>query len=1431
MSELDGAYVAPNTAAEELVASIWEEVLQAERIGVHDNFFERGGHSLLATQVISRIEEAFGVDVPLRHLFELPTVAALAEQVQALQAAGHGRQVPPLLKAERVGPMPLSFAQQRLWLIDQLQPGSAVYNMPFVVRLEGELDVEALERSLEEIIARHEALRTTFVEGPAEPLQVIAAPDRLSLAVRDLSSLPAEEREATARQLAQEEVAAPFDLSAGPLIRCSLLKLAEREHLLVLNMHHIVSDGWSTGVFLHEFAALYAAFADGRPSPLPALAIQYADYAVWQRNWLQGSALEEQLSYWKERLGGDLPALQLPTDRPRPPVQTHRGAVVSAELSPELAQALQALSKRQGVTLFMTLLAAFQTMLARYTGQEDIAVGTPIAGRNAKETEELIGFFVNTLVMRTDLSGEPTFREVLKRVREVALGAYANQDVPFERLVEELQPPRDTSRTPLFQTMFVLQNDALPAVEVEGLLIEPLDISNETAKFDLTLFVQGEQDELVAMFEYNTDLFEASTARRMIDHFHNLLHEIAADPDRSISRYSLLAERERDTLLLEWNDTKREHGEEKTFAQLFEAQAEKTPDAVAVELSAESWTYRELNEQANRLAHLLKRYGVGPDVIVGIFLDRSLAMMAAFLAVFKAGGAYLPLDPSTPPERMSFLLQDAGAALVLTTSTLGDRVPASDLPQIVLDGQADLIAGQPADNLAPVAEPGHLAYLIYTSGSTGLPKGTMIEQRGLTNYLLWAVDAYRLQEGAGAIVHSSVAFDMPITSLFPPLLTGKKVVFTPQEASGVEALCQLLLTRQDFSLVKVTPAHLQLLNRELEGEDWQGLARALVIGGEALLPEQVAPWQERAPETRLINEYGPTETVVGCCVHEVSEADRGGAIPIGRPIANMAMYILDAQQQPVPIGVVGEIYIGGHGVARGYRNREELQAERFLPDPFRAEEAAKLYRTGDLASYRADGAIEYVGRIDSQVKIRGYRIELGEVEAALYQHPAVREALVIDREDIPGNRRLVAYLVAGEKLVAGREIRAFLKRFLSEYMIPSDFVWLEEIPLTANGKVDHKVLPTPSADLEREERETAPRDRLEMQLVRIWEAVLGRSNIGVRDNFFELGGHSLLALQVLKEIEARLEQKVSLTALIQSGTIEQLAALLRDGEASDHRVPTLLPLRANGTQRPLFLVHPIGGHATSYVELAKALGEDQPVYALQSPGLEGECEPLDRIEDMAAHYLAEIRAVQPVGPYLLGGWSFGGAVAYEMAQQLRAAGEEVALLALLDSAVPKLNRRTEAELEEGALALQFAADLAGRFGIDVTPFAEEFAEKGAEETLDAVLELAQRHHALAPSFERADLKRLFDVFRANAIAYQQYEPQPFDREVVLFRAEAGPSALIEDQSLGYGELVQEVDVHVMSGDHFTLLQTPNVTQLASRLQTVLERVKKTETTS
>jgi amino acid adenylation domain-containing protein len=1060
--------------------------------------------------------------------------------------------------------LPLSFAQQRLWFLDQLEPNSPIYNIPRAIRMQGALDVAALQKTLNAIVARHEVLRTTFAVKDESPVQVIAEHRSVALPVTDLSIYPEPEREAHALRLAAAEARRHFDLARDILLRASLLRLEAAEHVLLVTLHHIAADGWSMGLLLQELAALYAAYADGRPVPLPELPIQYADYALWQRQWLHGGVLAAQLAYWKRQLAAPLPALRLPTDRPRPPVLTFRGAREPLLLPHPLTEALRALSRREGVTLFMTLLAAFQTLLHRYTGQDDIIVGSPIAGRTQAETEGLIGFFVNTLVLRTDMSGNPNFRELLGRVRKITSGAYAHQDLPFERLVEELQPERDLSRSPLVQVMLILQNAARQTLELPGLTLTPLEVDSGTAKFDLTLSMIEEDKGLRGWLEYNTDLFEAVTIRRLLGHFHSLLAGILTDPEQRLAELPLLTESERQQLLVAWNASAAEYPKEQCLPQLFEAQVEDTPDATAVVFEGQQLTYRELNVRANQLAHHLKKLGVGPEALVAICIERSVEMVVGLLGILKAGGAYVPLDPAYPMERLVFMLEDAQASVLLTQKRLLASLPEHNAHVICLDADWEAMPQEPRENPASTVTTGNPAYVLYTSGSTGQPKGVVIPHQGLVNYLGWCTKAYAVAEGSGAPVHSPLGFDLTITSLFSPLLVGQSVVLLP-EGWGVEPLGTLLRTGDDFSLVKITPAHLEVLSQGLPAAAAAGRTRSFIIGGEALRGESLTFWRTHAPDTRLINEYGPTETVVGCCIYEVlAGASVSGAVPIGRPIANTQLYILDSLLQPVPIGIPGELHIGGDGLARGYLNRPELTAEKFIPNPFSPEPGARLYKTGDLARHRSDGNLEFLGRLDHQVKLRGFRIELGEIEAVLGGHPAVREAVVVVREDVPGDMRLVAYVVPDqEPAPTSREWRAFLQAKLPDYMIPSAFIRLDILPLTPNGKVDRRALPAPDqARPALEDAFVAPRTPVEEGLARIWSQVLGLEQVGVHDNFFELGGHSLLATRVISRLRDTFHVELPLRSLFEAPTVAGLALTVARRQAEQAQEKSLTHLLA-----------------------------------------------------------------------------------------------------------------------------------------------------------------------------------------------------------------------------------------------------------------------------
>jgi amino acid adenylation domain-containing protein len=1135
----DESYVAPRTPVEEVLAGIWAEVLGLERVGVEEGFFDRGGHSLLATRVVSRVRELFGVELPLRALFEGPTVAQMAARVEEMRRAGLPV-LPPVMPLGRTEP-PLSFAQERLWFLDRLRPGEISYNLPFALRLRGALDVAALERSLGEIVRRHDALRTVFRERNGTPVQLVAPFTGFPLPVKDLSHLSEAEREAEVQRelVAESGAERPFNLSAGPLFRVSLLRLGAREHVLLLSQHHIVSDGWSMGVLYRELAALYEAYRDGGESPLAELPVQYTDYAVWQREQVEGAVMDRQLAYWRGRLGDAPELLELPTDRPRPPVQTYRGATVPVEISAELLERLQALGRGEGATLYMVLLGAFQVLLSKYSGSEDVVVGSPIAGRTRQEVEDLIGFFVNTLVLRTDLSGDPSFREVLRRAREVTLGAYEHQEVPFERLVAELQPERSLSHTPLFQVIFTLQTAGGDGAALPGLGVSPVEAERVSAKFDLSLALTPTPHGLRGGLTYSTDLFDRGTVDRMLGHLERVLEQVADDADVRLSQLELLGQAERARVLDEWNRTEAEHPADRCIHQLFEAQAARTPDGVAAVYEGDSLTYRELNQAANRLAHHLISRGVGPEVRVGICLERSLEMVVAILAVLKAGGAYVPLDPGYPADRLAFILADSATPVLITREALRGALPAREGVQAVsLDGAATEIAAESAENPESGAAPHSLAYVIYTSGSTGAPKGALIEHRNVAR-LFSATDAWF---GFGAddvwTLFHSYAFDFSVWELWGALLYGGRVVVVPHLVSRDPEAFHALVQREGVTVLNQTPSAFRQFIR-VDGERGGELAlRNVIFGGEALEPASLREWVERrgVDAPRLVNMYGITETTVHVTYRPLGREDvfGGSGSPIGRAIPDLRLYVLDPAGRPVPIGVPGELYVGGAGVARGYLNRPELTAARFIENPFGA---GKLYRTGDRVRWMADGTLEYLGRLDEQVKIRGFRIELGEIEAALRQSPGVADCTVIVRQDETGDRRLVAYVVGAAEAEA---LRDSLRRTLPEYMVPSAFVHMDALPLTANGKLDRRALPAPEL-ASAEESYVAPRTPTEEALAGIWAEVLRLERVSVEESFFNLGGHSLLATRVVSRVREMFGVELPLRALFEGPTVAELA--------------------------------------------------------------------------------------------------------------------------------------------------------------------------------------------------------------------------------------------------------------------------------------------------
>ncbi|MCF5655210.1 amino acid adenylation domain-containing protein [Pseudomonas poae] len=1254
VSLMQQVYVAPQSELERQVAAIWAEVLGVEQVGLADHFFESGGHSLLAMQVISRLRHLLGAEVPLRTLFEQPRLQGFVEALSDPQASLTS--APPILPVSRQQPLALSYAQERQWFLWQLDPHSAAYHVPSTLRLRGWLDPLALQRSFETLVARHESLRTQVYQDAGRAVQVVRE-------VGAVGIVQAPATEADLQRLVEAEIARPFDLQQGPLLRVTLLRLAEDDHVLVLVQHHIVSDGWSMQVMVDELVQLYAAYSRGEDLQLPALPIQYADYAQWQRDWMAAGERNRQLGYWQALLGGEQPVLELPIDRPRPAVQSFRGASLEINLDPALVAGLKALAQRENVTLFIVLLASFQSVLHRYSGQQDIRVGVPIANRNRVETERLVGFFVNTQVLKGDIDAQLTVTQLLQQARRRALDAQSHQDLPFEQLVEALQPERSLSHNPLFQVMFNHQSQARLAStgqQLPDLTIEGLDWGTKTAQFDLSLDTQETGDGLGAILTYATDLFDAATAKRMARHWQNLLQAMLGDPHQRVSQLTLLEPVEEQLMVEQWNDTAQDYPLQRSVQQLIEAQVSRAPDAQALVFAAESLSYAQMNARANRLAHRLIQQGVGPDVLVGVAMERSIEMVVALLAVLKAGGAYVPLDPDYPRDRLAHMLEDSQVHLLLTQAHLMQALPISDPEHCLLVEQGDRWLSDYADTNPDVAvDAENLAYVIYTSGSTGQPKGAGNRHCALTNRLLWMQQAYALDADDTVLQKTPFSFDVSVWEFFWPLMTGARlVVAAPGDHRDPSRLVELI-NRQQVTTLHFVPSMLQAFLQDPQAASCQGLQR-IICSGEALPVDAQQQVFAKLPNAGLFNLYGPTEAAIDV-THWTCVNEQRDSVPIGRPIANLRTHVLDALLQPVAAGVAGELYLGGVGLARSYHRRPGLTAERFVPCPFQPGE--RLYRTGDRVRQRMDGVTEYIGRLDHQVKLRGLRIELGEIEARLLEHPQVREASVQVHE----GKYLVGYLVLQESTQAWRDaLSAHLLAHLPDYMVPAQWVLLERMPLSPNGKLDRKALPAPDASVH-ERRFVAARNPLEQTLVAVWREILEVEQVGVEDNFFESGGHSLLVLMLKERIRKAVGVELSVSQLMLHPTVAGQAACL-EGSAGRSLI-VRLNSQTQGT--PLYLFHPSYGSVHCYKAIALALREQRPVMGVMCRALAEEGSEVPAWAAMVEDYTAQLLKAQPEGPFRLAGWSLGGNLAMEVAYGLEQAGRQVECVGWIDASPPQ----------------------------------------------------------------------------------------------------------------------------------------------------------------
>ncbi len=1407
-------FVAPRTPTEQTLASLWESLLERRPIGVEDNFFDLGGHSLLAAQVMSRVRRTFGVDVPLSAIFEQPTLAALAAVIEAKEAAPR---LPPLVRLTEAGDRPLSFAQERLRFLAELEGESAAYNIPIAFTLRGTLDEAALRRSLQRVLERHEVLRTRFPLVEGQPVaRVLDA--SLALETEDLRRPGAPSLD----QRLAEESARPFPLDTGPVVRVHLFQRADDEHVLLVAMHHIVSDGWSFGVMMREFSALYASEVRGETLALPALPIQYTDYAAWQRSWLDGQAREQQLAYWRKALAGAPTVLELPTDRPRPAVRSHRGATAPFSLDTGTARALTSLCREQGVTAYMALLAAFGAYLGRMSGQDDVVIGSPFAGRRLAETEPLIGFFVNSLPLRIDLAREPTYVELLQRVRRQVLDAHEHQDVPFEKLVEVLKPERVLGTSPLFQVMLAFQQTHAEGMALPHLDVTPVTIPSGTAKFDLTLTLSETAQGFEGVLEYDVDLFEGSRIQAMVRQLTGFITRVTTAPQAKVVDVELLSADER-ARLLPTAPAAQVH--RPAVHDVIAAQARKTPEAVAVEAEDGTLTYAALEARANAIAQALVQRGVVPGTLVALAVERSVGMMAGLLGILKAGAAYVPLDPAYPRERLAFMLADSGAPVVVTQAKLASMFPDRDV--LVLDE---------ASRDAFEARSDALAYCLFTSGSTGQPKGVLIEHAALANHMAWMHDVMPLGPEDRVLQRTSLSFDASVWELFAPLMVGARLVLAPHGLGADTEHLARVLRERGITVLQLVPSLLTALVEEPGFANLPALRR-VCVGGEPLPSATVARLFSQS-KAEVWNLYGPTEATIDALAHRCLPEQVGAhgvTEPIGRPIHGLDALILDARLRPVPEGVPGELYLAGPGLARGYLNRPELTEARFIEHAFPEGPTLRLYKTGDVVRRLADGTHLFAGRADRQVKLRGHRIELGEVEAAVARHPSVREAVALVR-GAGGEARLVAFVVprAAAQRPEPAALRAFVEQRLTANMLPGQFVLLDALPLAPNGKVDTRALSVMELAEERVTTlEGLPRDALELELVRLFEEVLDVRAVGIHDSFFDLGGHSLLALKMKLAVEKRLGHPLPLVSLFRHPTPAQLSRVLRtENAAASPLVPltpaahALLAGAPDAGRAPVLYLVPGGGSTPFYLlSLARHL-EGVAVFGLQPQGLDGEAAPHETVEAIAAWYADAILAIQPEGPYRVGGHSMGGHIAYELAQELQARGREVGLVAMLDTLAPF--PEVTCPQGEGWDTAQWMLHLAGImetfFQVKIDLALPEVRALGEAERLQFFVARLQAASVLPEGAQPLHVQGILNVARAHdALNYRPRRNQPVP--LAVFRAEdrSGHStealdALVEDGALGWGRLTQQpCSAYPVPGTHLSLLRDPHAAVLAQHL--------------
>jgi len=1425
IKEVSTSYAPPENEYQEKLAAIWKEIMQRDSIGIDDNYFELGGHSLLAMQILSRIHKEFETEIMLQEFLNNPNIRALSDVISK-------KSITDYADIEALPEQPhyeLSHSQKRLWILDKLEENFIAYNLSAGYIFEGEFDVPAFQRAVQKVSERHESLRTTFIEIDGEPRQKIHQ-EMVMMKTSEVSKTSEVcQKSGVGDQFydlssvisyAKEESQRPFDLENGPLFRVNILKISENRHIVLLNIHHIIFDGWSFGILANEIL-------EGMLNPdlkIPGLNIQYKDYAAWHNRLLTDDSIKAHKEYWHSKLGGELPVLNLPLDYPRKPVQTYNGNIISHLFSKSLTSDFKAFCIENEATLFMGLLSAVKILLFRYTAQDDIIIGSPVAGRNHPDLENQIGFYVNTLALRDNISGNESFKTLLSKVKQTFTEAYQHQIYPFDRLVEELNIQRDVSRSPIFDVMMVLQNDAnvkLPSLP--NLKISAFDYETGVSQFDLTMiFMETDNGELRLDINYNTDLFKADTVERMQSHIEELIKSIIRDQKESLNKLNILSESEKRKILVEFNDTAADYPKDKTLVDLFEEQVKKTPDNIALIFEDKQLTYKELNEAADKLADYLKTtYHIQPDDLIGVMAERGEQMIISLLGILKSGGAYLPIDPAYPKDRIDYMTEDSACKVVLKSDIESHQNPTT------------------AKNWKPKAN--NLAYVIYTSGSTGKPKGVMIEHGGFVNMILAQISGFDISESDHVLQFASPSFDASLSEIFMALLKGAALVLIRKETIDDPEQFLEYISRHNVSVITFPPVYLNMLKKHP-----LPTVKTIITAGEPAIISDVLFYSK---EKAYFNAYGPTETSVCTSFYRVKEVDpKIQNIPIGKPIANSAVFILDDVMNPVPIGVPGEICFSGVGLARGYLNRPELTAEKFIDE--KNLQALRLYKIGDLARWLPDGNIEFLGRKDGQVKIRGYRIEVGEIESLLLQHPAIKEAVVIAKEDKQGDKRLIAYVVPEENTDSSLRlepaIRKYLKEKLPGYMIPSAFVMLDKIPLTHNGKVDKKRLPDPAdTGIKSDAVFIPPRDDIERKLVKIWQDILGTDNFGIQEDFFETGGHSLKIVQMASQIHKQLGIKTALLDIFTYSTIEALAKHLRhqillkqqrtidEKQSESNGFTPLVCIQNQGDKTPVFCVHPGGGNVLCYTELSRHLGDSQPFYAFQAFGFEPGTQPLSSVEDMAEKYIEALRTVQPRGPYILGGFCAGGTIAYEMARQLRQKGEKTSSLFILDGInYAAIAQELYDDIENFII---FALYFTGYPYIDISPFYCELRGIDPNSEFEAVykdlqpLSMQERRDILLECACKAgiltsdnDMDIAFNVFSGIRQALHNYNIMPYDGDTFVFKAVDNFNPKKDNPTMGWGDYTCNLKVFDVPGDHHTMMIEPHVKVLAEKLRNCLK---------